>query len=211
MIWRNGLIALSLSMYVSGFAQPALAIETPRIPCNVSKDDKPHKLHAEQYKSTLGVDIEVSTCRLFKTNGQIVRTSISDPAIAEPVVVCENEFYIIGKSEGPATVIVWNSLGELSIIEVQVKKHESSLDSSASRFKETLYRIVGGDALPKHTKELVGHTLQLQSVKTVDAPIEQEEKTAHRQTLFRRRLLRARGGNHQARVSLIRTKSRRCI
>ena len=59
----------------------------------------------EEFKSTNILDLKVSQSRTFKLKNKIVRTSISDPSIAEPVVVSENQIVLLGKAPGGATLV----------------------------------------------------------------------------------------------------------
>jgi hypothetical protein len=52
----------------------------------------------EEFKTTNVIELKTSQSRTFKLKNKIVRTSISDPAIAEPVVVSENQIVLLGKT-----------------------------------------------------------------------------------------------------------------
>jgi Flp pilus assembly secretin CpaC len=52
----------------------------------------------EEFKPTNSIDLKVSQSRTFKLRNKVIRTSISDPSIAEPVVVAENQLVLLGKA-----------------------------------------------------------------------------------------------------------------
>lgn len=60
-----------------------------------------------EYKDNLTMDVKVGTERVFDTNCVIFRTQISDPDIAEPVVICENQVMVLGKQPGRVTMVIW--------------------------------------------------------------------------------------------------------
>src|SRR5271168_5587135 len=45
----------------------------------------------EEFKAANVIDLKVAQSRTFKSKNKIIRTSISDPAIAEPVIVAESQ------------------------------------------------------------------------------------------------------------------------
>src|SRR6516225_56077 len=87
-------------------------------------------LDMEEFKSTNVIDLKVSQSRTFKTKNKIVRTSISDPAIAEPVVVAENQIVLLGKTPGTATMVLWDDAGNSVAIDLRVARDFSQLQST---------------------------------------------------------------------------------
>jgi Flp pilus assembly secretin CpaC len=61
----------------------------------------------EEVKPTATVDVKASQSRVFRTKSKILRVSVSDPSIAEPVVVSEREFVLLGKAPGSVSLSVW--------------------------------------------------------------------------------------------------------
>lgn len=84
----------------------------------------------EEFKSTNVIDLKVSQSRTFKLKNKIVRTSISDPAIAEPVVVAENQIVLLGKAPGGATLVLWDDAGDSVAIDLRVTRDFSQLQSA---------------------------------------------------------------------------------
>ncbi|MBX9688638.1 MAG: pilus assembly protein N-terminal domain-containing protein, partial [Candidatus Obscuribacterales bacterium] len=76
----------------------------------------------EEFKPSNTIDLKVSQSRTFKLRNKIIRTSISDPAIAEPVVVAENQMVLLGKAPGGATLVIWDDAGNSVAIDVKVAR-----------------------------------------------------------------------------------------
>jgi Flp pilus assembly secretin CpaC len=87
-------------------------------------------LDFEEYKVTNVIDLKVSQSRTFKLKNKIVRTSISDPGVAEPVVVAENQLVLLGKAPGTSTLVLWDDAGNSVSIDLRVSKEYSQLQST---------------------------------------------------------------------------------
>src|SRR5262249_34068636 len=61
----------------------------------------------QEYKNTHVLYLRRDHSRLFNVNGTVLRTSVSDPQIAEPVVLCQDQLVLIGKRAGHATLVIW--------------------------------------------------------------------------------------------------------
>lgn len=83
----------------------------------------------EEFKATNVLDLKTSQSRTFRLKNKIVRTSISDPGIAEPVVVSENQILLLGKTPGNATLVLWDDAGNSVAIDVRVSRDYSMLQS----------------------------------------------------------------------------------
>jgi Flp pilus assembly secretin CpaC len=83
----------------------------------------------EEFKTTNVIELKTSQSRTFKLKNKIVRTSISDPAIAEPVVVSENQIVLLGKTPGTATLVMWDDAGNSVAIDLRVSRDYSQLQS----------------------------------------------------------------------------------
>ena len=84
----------------------------------------------EEFKTTNVIDLKVSQSRTFKLKNKIVRTSISDPAVAEPVVVSENQIVLLGKTPGGATLVLWDDAGNSVAIDLRVTREYGQLQST---------------------------------------------------------------------------------
>jgi Flp pilus assembly secretin CpaC len=84
----------------------------------------------EEFKTTNVLDLKVSQSRTFKLKNKIVRTSISDPAVAEPVVVSENQIVLLGKTPGSATLVLWDDAGNSVAIDLRVTRDYGQLQST---------------------------------------------------------------------------------
>ncbi|MBZ0186527.1 MAG: pilus assembly protein N-terminal domain-containing protein, partial [Candidatus Obscuribacterales bacterium] len=84
----------------------------------------------EEFKTVNVLDLKVSQSRTFKLRNKIVRTSISDPGIAEPVVVAENQIVMLGKAPGSATMLLWDDAGNTAAIDIVVERDYSELQTA---------------------------------------------------------------------------------
>lgn len=84
----------------------------------------------EEFKSSNVIDLKVSQSRTFKLKNKIVRTSISDPSIAEPVVVAENQIVLLGKTPGGATIVLWDDAGNSMAVDLKVSRDFSQLQAA---------------------------------------------------------------------------------
>ncbi len=83
----------------------------------------------EEFKPSNAIDLKVSQSRTFKLRNKIIRTSISDPSIAEPVVVAENQMVLLGKAPGGATLVIWDDAGNSVALDVRVNRDFSQLQA----------------------------------------------------------------------------------
>lgn len=77
----------------------------------------------EEIRVTNIVELLVSRSRTFKLSNKIIRTSISDPGIAEPVVIAGNEIILLGKSPGTVTLVLWDDAGNTAAMTINVSRH----------------------------------------------------------------------------------------
>ncbi|MCA9800432.1 MAG: pilus assembly protein N-terminal domain-containing protein [Cyanobacteria bacterium HKST-UBA02] len=105
----------------------------------------------EEFKTTNVIDVKVSRSRTFKLRNKIVRTSISDPGIVEPVVVSENQMVLLGKSPGKATMVIWDDAGNSAAIEVSCSRDYSQLQATLREIDPRIivktYSVGGSDRL----------------------------------------------------------------
>lgn len=83
----------------------------------------------EEFKPSNVIDLKISQSRTFKMKNKILRTSISDPSIAEPVVVAENQLVLLGKAPGGATLVLWDDAGNSVAVDVKVSRDFSKLQA----------------------------------------------------------------------------------
>lgn len=84
----------------------------------------------EEFKTTNVIDLKVSQSRTFKLRNKIVRTSIADPGIAEPVVVAENQMVMLGKAPGSTTMVLWDDAGNTAAIDIVVNRDYGELQTA---------------------------------------------------------------------------------
>ncbi|HEY9754453.1 MAG TPA: pilus assembly protein N-terminal domain-containing protein [Oculatellaceae cyanobacterium] len=84
----------------------------------------------EEFKHINVVDLKVAQSRTFKFKNKIVRTSISDPSVAESVVVSENQMVLLGKVPGTCTLVIWDDAGNASAVDLRVSRDYNQLQST---------------------------------------------------------------------------------
>jgi len=87
-------------------------------------------LDLEEFKPSNVIDLKVSQSRTFRTKNKIVRTHVSDPSIAEPVIITENQFVLLGKTPGIATMLLWDDAGNSIAVDLRVNRDFSQLQST---------------------------------------------------------------------------------
>lgn len=65
-------------------------------------------------KPASSMNVVASKSRVFRTKQKIKRVMVSDPSIAEVVVVSEREFVLLGKRDGAVSVVLWFEDGSKS-------------------------------------------------------------------------------------------------
>ncbi len=105
----------------------------------------------EEFKPTNSIDLKVSRSRTFKLRNKVVRTSISDPGVAEPVIVAENQMVLLGKAPGRATLVLWDDAGNSSAIDLRVSRDYTGLQSTLREIDPRIivktYSVGGSDRL----------------------------------------------------------------
>lgn len=103
----------------------------------------------EEYKPTNVIDVKVSRSRTFKLRNKVVRTSISEPGIVEPVVVSENQLVLLGKSPGKATLVIWDDAGNNTAIDIKVSRDYTQLQATLREIDPRIivktYSVGGSD------------------------------------------------------------------
>lgn len=86
-------------------------------------------LELEEYKKIQPIEVNASQSKLFLIKNKIVRTSIADPGIAEPVVLAENVLVLLGKAPGETTLEIWDDMGGEVHMDVIVNHNSGPLHS----------------------------------------------------------------------------------
>ncbi|MDR3615969.1 MAG: pilus assembly protein N-terminal domain-containing protein [Candidatus Obscuribacterales bacterium] len=82
------------------------------------------RLKLEEYKLNLLVELVSSESRVFRIKNRIIRTSIGDPRISEPVLVSENQLVVLGKEPGSTTLAIWDDADNVSVYKILVRRQE---------------------------------------------------------------------------------------
>jgi len=94
------------------FAAVALLLACAPRAC-FAEDEKPvaaapqGEVEIKELKATLAVDVLAQHSKVFKTKQKIVRVAVSDPSVADVVMMSRNQFVVIGKNPGAISVTVW--------------------------------------------------------------------------------------------------------
>jgi Flp pilus assembly secretin CpaC len=121
----------------------------------------------EEYKTSLVIELGVSQSRLFQIKNRIVRTSISEPLIAEPVVVSENQLLLLGKRPGTATLMMWDDIGNVENIALRVRTNCSPSESPVRAISDVLCHLLACDALARHIPSAPSGSLHLEKGETI--------------------------------------------
>ncbi|HEY9678930.1 MAG TPA: pilus assembly protein N-terminal domain-containing protein [Drouetiella sp.] len=84
----------------------------------------------EEFKTSNTIDLKVSQSRIFKVRHKIIRTSISDPTIAEPVVLSENQLLLLGKTSGATSLVLWDDAGASITLHLEVTRDFTQLQTT---------------------------------------------------------------------------------
>lgn len=97
----------------------------------------------EEYRQTKVINLDVSQSKLFKIGSYIIRTSVGDPSIAEPVVLCENQFVVLGRAQGTTTLVLWSDDNQVAVMKVHV------INKQATQSTDTGKRINASQTSPQ--------------------------------------------------------------
>lgn len=84
----------------------------------------------EELKTANVIELKVSQSRTFKLKNKIVRVSISDPSIAEPILIAENQIVLLGHNSGGTTLVLWDDAGNSAAIDLRVMHDFSQLQAA---------------------------------------------------------------------------------
>lgn len=65
------------------------------------------EIEIKELKTTMAVDVLASRSKVFRTKQKINRVAVSDPSVADVVLMTENQFVVIGKNPGAISVTIW--------------------------------------------------------------------------------------------------------
>lgn len=146
---RGLLLPLILAATLAG----AIATTAKASPENDTR--APGRLSISEYKKTGNIEVNVSQSKLFLIKNKIIRTSVADPGIAEPVVLAENVFILLGKNPGETTVQIWDDAGGNGLLSVLVEPNPGPhMPLFRSRALEFIEDICGPD---RHLNTPVKH------------------------------------------------------
>jgi Flp pilus assembly secretin CpaC len=105
--WIAGVLPAVLFGVFSGSPQPSLADdakpkEAKKIPAAPAAE-----VEIKELKTTLAVDVLAQHSKVFKTKQKITRVAVSDPSVADVILMTENQFVVIGKNPGAISVTIW--------------------------------------------------------------------------------------------------------
>jgi Flp pilus assembly secretin CpaC len=92
----------------AGFAQGQSKTETQGVVQATKIPTAPvTEVEIKELKASIAVDVLASRSKVFKTKQKINRVAVSDPSVADVVLMTENQFVVIGKNPGAICVTVW--------------------------------------------------------------------------------------------------------
>jgi Flp pilus assembly secretin CpaC len=103
-------LALSDCIAQAAFAQGQTQVETKeQAPVQATKIPPAPVTEVEikELKASIAVDVLASRSKVFKTKQKITRVAVSDPSVADVVLMTENQFVVIGKNPGAINVTIW--------------------------------------------------------------------------------------------------------
>jgi Flp pilus assembly secretin CpaC len=111
-------------------------------------------LELEEYKKIQPIEVNASQSKLFLIKNKIVRTSIADPGIAEPVVLAENVLVLLGKAPGETTLEIWDDMGGEVHMDVIVNHNSGPLHSLFLETPTSLFEFLRRQR-SKRSKEFI--------------------------------------------------------
>jgi len=106
---------------------------------------------------------------LLQLNADVVRVAVSEPKIADAVVVSPREIMINGKGVGKATIVVWEAGGAPARYQVDVRQDLSALDG----VKQEIVKAVGDAGVSitgnEETVVLTGKVKDVEASKRAEA------------------------------------------
>ncbi len=89
------------------------------------------------------IEISLGKSRLYKYAKPITRISVGDAAIADVMVVSQNQIYLLSKKVGSTNVFLWHANGNLSTLDVAV-----GVDAGA--LQTLLAKLIPGEKIFVH-------------------------------------------------------------
>lgn len=97
----NGTVQAGFAQ-AQGQAEAQTQIQATKIP-----QAQATEVEIKELKASIAVDVLASRSKVFKTKQKINRVAVSDPAVADVVLMTENQFVVIGKNPGAISVTIW--------------------------------------------------------------------------------------------------------
>ena len=104
-------VAIITGNNIVGVAQTSESSNSPKVAIPAVTSGL---LEMVEVKPASTVNVTSSRSRVFRTKSKIKKALVSDPSIAELVVVSEREFILLGKRDGAVSVILWFEDGSKS-------------------------------------------------------------------------------------------------
>ena len=99
------LTALAVCLLVHGSASALPQAPAPQTPANVARPQVPPQLPGQVER----VVLTAGRSTVLRTDFEIVRIAVTNPAVADAVVVQNREILVDGKTPGTVSLIVWSS------------------------------------------------------------------------------------------------------
>src|SRR5690349_19505492 len=104
----------------------------------VNAQETSYKASFSQNKETIAVNVLVGQSRVINFDRPVGRFSVSNPEIAEAVLVTPDQVLVNGKAFGQVNFIAWEQTGgQFLVFDVYVRANLSLIDSHAQDRKST--------------------------------------------------------------------------
>jgi pilus assembly protein CpaC len=75
-----------------------------------------------------GVDLQLGKATLLRLPQPVERISVGNPSIADVTMISTKEVYVLGKDLGTTNIIIWDTTGQATILDVKVNADPSLLE-----------------------------------------------------------------------------------
>jgi Flp pilus assembly secretin CpaC len=103
--------------------------DAPRLSTKATDVDVNSKV-SDEHKTTMVIDLQPSHARTFRMPRRIVKTSISNPAIVEPILLSATDLELIHKAPGKATLMILDDAHNMLGVELRAASKHDVLESA---------------------------------------------------------------------------------
>jgi Flp pilus assembly secretin CpaC len=108
----------------------------------------------EEFKDSARIEFGPTQARLLRMEHKVTRTWISDPGIAEPVVVSAREILLLGRRPGFATITMWDEARNYKSIVLSVRPNCGPSVEPMRLLDDTIGRFLSSERLDSQVQAL---------------------------------------------------------